>query len=230
MTTLGCVGHVLSILCPPSQEKKINRHTLSLAFSEFKFVEHELASMGGLRSGLECPTCHPRPHSLIADGNRKLYRWARAYALHRECYYGELLVYGDEKVERSLAALDLALEVQRPDTRCGTGEWKAARDSRSAIRGQAETGIVFCGCRHQVAMKAVNLLFSGKRYEYAYYLDVNFMREKEVQFIWQDIICKYWPWRKKALAKMGHGTGGGARPALNLMHGKLHSWACQVSN
>lgn len=201
---------------------------MSLAFGEFKFAHFELKYFDNHRSGLDCPACYKRMHSIMCDGNHKLYRWDRAYEEFRECYYGELLLYSDADVQESLAHLDLALGNRRPDTCCGSGQWKAARDSKSAIRGQTETGSVLCGCRHQFAMKGVNMQFSGERYGYAYYLDRHFMQAKKVDFIWQDIICKYWEWRKKALEKSGHGDGAGMRPALNLMHGKLHSWECQV--
>ncbi|GAQ91646.1 hypothetical protein KFL_008240080 [Klebsormidium nitens] len=117
------------------------------------------------------------------------------------------------------------LGVRRPDVQCGTGEWKAARDTRSAIRGQAETGAVFCGCRHQVGMKAVNLVRTGERFGYTYFLDRHFIQGRHPRFFWQDIVCKYWPWREKALDQMGEGSeSGSTKPALNIMHGKLHSW------
>lgn len=180
-----------------------------------------------MQTGLECPACYLDLHSIISDGNRKLYRWDRSYALFRDCYYGELLIFEDESVLRTLEALDIKLGVSRPDAQCG-GEWKAARDTRSAIRGQAETGAVFCGCRHQVAMKAVNLVRSGERFGYTYFLDRHFIQGRHPRFFWQDIVCKYWPWREKALDMMDEDEGGATNPALNIMHGKLHSWPCQV--
>ncbi|GAQ89043.1 hypothetical protein KFL_004820030 [Klebsormidium nitens] len=210
------------------RDAPINRHTMSLAFGEFKFARFELKYLNAHRSGLDCPACHRHPHSCMCDGNHKLYRWDRAYEVFRQCYYGDLLLYSDADVQQSLAHLDLAMGSRPRDTCCGTGEWKAARDSKSAIRGQAETGCVLCGCRHQFAMKGVNMQYSGERYGYAYFLDRHFLQQKGVKFIYQDIICKYFPWREKVREKMGHGDGGGIRPALNLMHGKLHSWECQV--
>ncbi|GAQ86445.1 hypothetical protein KFL_002890120 [Klebsormidium nitens] len=209
------------------REGPINRHTLGLACSEFKFAKYEFASLGRMQTGLECPACYLDLHSIISDGNRKLYRWDRSYALFQDCYYGELLIFEDESVLRTLEALDLQLGVSRPDAQCG-GKWKAARDTRSAIRGQAETGAVFCGCRHQVAMKAVNLVRSGERFGYTYFLDRHFIQGRHPRFFWQDIICKYWPWREKALDNMGEDVDGVTKPALNIMHGKLHSWPCQA--
>jgi hypothetical protein len=211
-----------------AQDAPINRHTLSLAFGEFKFVRYELKYLNGHRSGLDCPARHKQPHSCMCDGNHKLYRWDREYEEFRECYCGDLLLYTDAEVQESLAHLDLAMGNRRPDTYCGGAQWKAARDPRSAIRGQAETGCVLCGCRHQFAMRGVNMQFSGERYGCAYFLDRHFLQPKGAKFMYQDIICKYWPWREKVLEMMEHGDGAGMRPALNLMHGKLHSWECQV--
>jgi hypothetical protein len=68
----------------------------------------------------------------------------------------------------------------------------------------------------------------GERYANAYYLDCHVMQPAGVEFQWQDIVCKYWVWRKKTLDAMDHGSGGELKPALNLMHGKSHSWQCQV--
>lgn len=180
-------------------------------------------------SGFVCPACWEKQHSCMVDGNRKLYRWARAYDPSRKSYYEGLFFFPDADVQASIRAIDTARGVERPDTGCGGGEWKAARDSKSAIRGQDETGCSVCGCRHVFAQRAVNIIQSGERYGNAYYLDQNFMQPKGVQFEWQDIICKYWVWREKVLEAMDHGSGGGLRPALNLMHGKLHSWQCQAS-
>lgn len=134
----------------------------------------------------------------MVGGNHKLYCWDRAYEEFRECYYDELLLYRDDAVQQSLAHLDLELGTRRPDTTCGSGQWKAARDSKSAIWGQAETGCVLCGCRHQFAMKGVNMQYSGERYGYAYFLDRHFLQQKGARFMYMDISCKYWPWREKA--------------------------------
>ena len=151
------------------------------------------------------------------------------YDPSRKSYYEGLFFFPDGDVQASIRAIDDARGVERPDTACGTGEWKAARDAKSAIRGQDETGCTVCGCRHVFAERAVNIIQMGERYANAYYLDRNFLQPAGVEFEWQDIICKYWVWREATLQAMDHGSGGDLKPALNLMHGKLHSWQCQVS-
>lgn len=193
-------------------------------------ARHSAKYPAALQSGLVCPACWAKQHSCAVDSNRKLYRWARVYDSSRTSYYENFFFFPDKDVQASIKAVDSARGVdrERPDTACGTGDWKAARDSKSAIRGQDETGCTVCGCRHVFAQRAVNLVQMGERYANAYYLDRHFMQPGGVEFQWQDIVCKYWVWRKKTLEAMDHGSGGELKPALNLMHGKLHSWQCQV--
>jgi hypothetical protein len=192
-------------------------------------AQYSIKHPSAVQSGLVCPACWDEQHSCSVDSNRKLYRYQRAYDSSRRPYHEGLFFYPDEDVQASIKAIDLARGVERPETTCGTGDWKAARDSKSAIRGQDETGCTVCGCRHIFAQRAVNIIQMGERYANAYYLDRHFLQLKGVKFEWQDIICKYWVWREKTLEAMDHGSGGALKPALNLMHGKLHSWQCQVS-
>lgn len=93
-----------------------------------------------------------------------------------------------------------------------------------------ETGLVVAGCRHAIAQKAVNMKH-GELYGYAHFIHVNFMLPNSVQFIWQDIICKYWPWANKVAAAfpVWKSSVTSIRPALSVMHAKAHSWPCQVS-
>ena len=85
------------------------------------------------------------------------------------------------------------------------------------------------GCRHAIAQKAVNMKH-GELYGYAHYLHVNFMLQHSVQFIWQDIACKYWPWAIKVADRLPvwRGTVEAMKPALSVMHAMAHSWHCQV--
>ena len=45
-----------------------------------------------------------------------------------------------------------------------------------------------------------------------------------VKYFWEDIVCKYWKWARKA----GGLEGRDMKPALSIMHGKAHNWTCQV--
>ena len=46
-----------------------------------------------------------------------------------------------------------------------------------------------------------------------------------VMYFWEDIVCKYWKWARKA----GGLDGSDMKPALSVMHAKAHNWTCQVN-
>jgi len=107
--------------------------------------------------------------------------------------------------------------------------WKAARQSKTKSNKLDETGLVVAGCRHAVAQKAVNM-FAGELYAYSHYLHINFLQRNGIQFIWQDVVCKYWPWAVKVANTDPEWKASvkDIRPALSVMHAKGHSWHCQV--
>ena len=59
-----------------------------------------------------------------------------------------------------------------------------------------ETRLVVAGCRHSLALKAVNM-FAGEKYCYYFFLHKAVSERTNVKFVWQDITCKYWPWPNK---------------------------------
>lgn len=124
--------------------------------------------------------------------------------------------------------------VRVPDTVCGDTErtWKAAKDSKSAIKHQKITGVFMAGCRHEMVRGAVNMVRTWERYGYAYILCKHLQEKRPIEFLLQDIPCKFQPWverMEKALADAGHQvTPTTWTAALNKMHGELHAWACQV--
>ena len=61
------------------------------------------------------------------------------------------------------------------------------------------------------------------RFGYPHYLHVKVF--PNVKYIWGDVICLYWPW---ALKKSAAENTLKALPCLSIMHGKAHSWHCQV--
>lgn len=92
---------------------------------------------------------------------------------------------------------------------------------------QDETGLVVAGCRHSIAQAALNM-FRGEVYGYAHYLHLHFLYPNNVKFMWEDVICKYWPWAQRVTAGENKMALVNTKPALSLMHGKSHSWSCQV--
>ena len=109
-----------------------------------------------------------------------------------------------------------------------------------------ETGIVIGGCRHVIAQKAVNM-FRGEMYVcilicvslillvlfysygYSHYLHENVFAPQGVQFLWQDVVCQYWPWARGKSPLFPQSKAMKMKPALSVMHGKAHSWHCQVN-
>ena len=77
-----------------------------------------------------------------------------------------------------------------------------------------------------MAQAAVNM-FRGEIYGYPHYLHTRFLLPKQVKFLWQDVICLYWPWAVSNTPPNFSGALDMA-PALSIMHGKSHSWNCQV--
>ena len=59
----------------------------------------------------------------------------------------------------------------------------------------------------------------GQLYGYAHYVQVKKIIPAGVVFFWEDIVCKYWKWAKKA----GDVEGSTMRPALSVMHAKAHN-------
>lgn len=45
---------------------------------------------------------------------------------------------------------------------------------------------------------------------------------EENDTLWEDIVCKYWEWARKA----GGLDGSNMKPALSVMHAKAHNWTC----
>jgi hypothetical protein len=76
---------------------------------------------------------------------------------------------------------------------CGSSHWKAARNTIIRQSNLDETGLVVAGCRHSLAESAVNM-HQGELYGYTHYLQINRLIRHNVKFLWQDVICKYWPW------------------------------------
>ena len=112
---------------------------------------------------------------------------------------------------------------------CGSSYWQAARSKSSKSYSTLdETGLVVAGCRHVLALKGVNM-FAGEQYGYALFLHQLLFGEVRMRFIWQDIMCKYWPWLEKVASKFPDKSALlDTNKALSVMHSKAHSLECQV--
>ena len=106
---------------------------------------------------------------------------------------------------------------------CGDSTWAAAGNTLKRKKNLDETGLEILGCRHGTAQAAVNMFF-GEIYGYAHYLQREYLLNRNADFIWSDVMCKYWPWVQKNDAS----ATSTMKPALSVMHVKAHSWSCQV--
>ena len=70
--------------------------------------------------------------------------------------------------------------------------------------------------------KYAYILFS---HGYAHYLHTRIFALLQVKYLWEDVVCKYWPWAKSKMHLFQLGT---MKPCLPVMHAKAHSWHCQV--
>ncbi|XP_065060557.1 uncharacterized protein LOC135687817 [Rhopilema esculentum] len=117
----------------------------------------------------------------------------------------------------------------KEDKMCGSSYWQAARSkAKTGFATLDETGLVVAGCRHVIALKAVNM-FAGEQYGYALYLHKELMSNFNIQFFWQDIMGKYWPWLEKVSTRtpeLSHLLS--MSTALSVMHAKAHSLDCQI--
>ena len=64
------------------------------------------------------------------------------------------------------------------------------------------------------------------RFGYTHYLHINDFTERKVKFLWQDVVCQYWPWAEKAALSIPAALE--IKPCLPAMHAKAHTWHCQV--
>jgi hypothetical protein len=70
-------------------------------------------------------------------------------------------------------------------------------------------------------------MFRGEIYGYPHYLHTRVLLPKQVKFLWEDVICLYWPWAVSNTPE-AYVDALDMVPALSVMHGKSHSWNCQV--
>lgn len=72
-------------------------------------------------------------------------------------------------------------------------------------------------------------MFAGEQYGYALFLHKFLSAALQMRFIWQDIMCKYWPWLKRVVVKFPELSNLlNSSRALSVMHAKAHSLDCQV--
>jgi len=98
---------------------------------------------------------------------------------------------------------------------------------------QDETGLCLAACRHAVILRAINM-FQGEIFAYPLFVVQDLAKHKQIKFVCQDVICRFWPWLQKIRELLPSEPGVQAtkemKPFLSVMHAKAHDWACQVIN
>ncbi len=117
---------------------------------------------------------------------------------------------------------------------CGNSQFQAAKTKGKSFKGQDETGAVVGCCKHCVIMRGLNM-FRGEVFAYPLCLLHDMIgRGFLIHFMCQDVICKFWPWLARVMHRLPADSTtqkiGNVKPFLGVMHGKAHSWSCQVIN
>jgi len=212
----------------PSQ---VNATSFSKSFHEWKYGENLISSHMG-DDFFICPVCVNKCQSIHIDGHRKTYRFKKVMRGNEQPLHSEKFIANDEEVKEHMKLVYAKMGNQnynRDEGMCGSSFWHAARSkSTTSFSTMDETGLVVAGCRHVVALKAVNM-FAGEQYGYALYLHRALSSKWNMQFVWQDIMCKYWPWLERLCEKMPELSQLlSNRKALSVMHAKGHSLDCQI--
>eukprot|EP00057_Strongylocentrotus_purpuratus_P021992 XP_011676466.1 PREDICTED: uncharacterized protein LOC105444216 [Strongylocentrotus purpuratus] len=229
-TSLSSIAKALQDI--DESDKAVSRAALTRALMEYRYCQQALNDVKGT-DGMTCPACSSGQHSAHVDGNFKVYRYSKVPRGSRKPYYEDVFIAPAEDVNRHMDTVydDRRRPSQGDTSTCGNSHWRAAKSSAKARNKLDECGLEVAGCRHAVAQKAVNM-FTGEQYGYPHYIHVKFLLPLKVKFLWQDVVCKYWPWAKKQGAKDAAYAEAVEvmKPALSVMHAKAHQWSCQENN
>lgn len=81
------------------------------------------------------------------------------------------------------------------NNRCGDTHWKATSNKLKKKANLDETGLEIAGCQHGLAQWAVNM-YQGEIFGYANFIQLKRMVPANVNFFWEDVVCRYWPWTR----------------------------------
>ena len=76
------------------------------------------------------------------------------------------------------------------DTRGGASYKAGKSDSVNGCTGLAETGTVFCTCRHGYLLRGVDIA-KGETYRHVHYLH-DYALKSGCVFLCYDVVCQYW--------------------------------------
>ncbi|XP_065909643.1 uncharacterized protein [Dysidea avara] len=222
LSTGGFIRTLEKISADNARVPVINQTTFMKSFEEYRYMRLDILKLKK-HPLLQCPACFEDHHSMHVDGNRKLYRFSKVPRGIRTLYYKDLFICKNEEVDAHLQQVGY-----RDDTAtgmCGTTRWKAAKATSKTMRNLDETGLVVAGCHHTLALKVVNM-FRGELFGYTHFLHTGELCERNVKFMWQDVVCQYFPWSERVNFDCPEALD--MKPCLPIMHLKAHSWHCQI--
>jgi len=248
-------------------EGHINILSFRRAFAEFEFCTAEVRHTYGLQDDIGCPACGPEPRSIHLDGNHKLFTRNRNYEAWRPPYHRSAhlfrddmavvpsgssrmrpLFHDDTSVLDFVELCDTARGVQTVEhSECGGKVWKAGSDKKKVHADKHYTGRMFGVCKHTCALSATNIIKTGERYGYAFYLLVQEFGPRNLKFSHIDVNCLHTPWREfttnafqtstnptvlnaPARAKVLQFKLANVTALVSEMHCKLHDPFCQALN
>ncbi|XP_072022311.1 uncharacterized protein [Amphiura filiformis] len=201
----------------------INKTVLTRVLMEFRYSCRKLELIQDYDS-MKCPPCTISQQAAHVDGNFKVYRYSKVPRERKALHSGTFIV-SDQSVQAHMDNVYPSRVQEPPNNTCGKTVWRAAKAQGKARANQDQTGLEVAGCRHALAQKACNM-YTGEQYGYPHFLHVFILQPMGVRFLWQDVICRYWPWAKR---RIDHREAVETmKPALSIMHSKAHSWDCQI--
>eukprot|EP00794_Sanderia_malayensis_P011176 gene11176-biopygen8917 len=109
-----------------------------------------------------------------------------------EPFYENTFIVSDRDVQQHMRKVyeEMGSQNYSDDKKCGDSYWQAARSqSKKSFTTLDETGLVVAGCRHVIALKAVNM-FAGEQYGYTLFLHNQLANELKMKFLWLDIMSR----------------------------------------
>ncbi|KZS01797.1 Uncharacterized protein APZ42_001435, partial [Daphnia magna] len=210
----------------------IDRKLFGLASRQY---DHFFFLLNTEVNGMElfrCLACGPCPLAIHVDGNIKLYRWLSALGVDVPSLFGDVGIVDTLKFLDFVAKVNAAKIPRGSSSKdsCGSAEYKAGKADSSQKKGLAETGMVFCTCRHGVLWRALDM-DKGESYRHILYLH-DFALQQKLKFFCYDVVCNYWPFAKDVGTKLE--TEDFKKhtekmvPFLSRFHGKTHKMFCQL--
>ncbi|XP_046640243.1 uncharacterized protein LOC124322600 [Daphnia pulicaria] len=209
----------------------ICRQTFAISNKYYQYMEYLVEVESKLRELFTCTACGRRPLAMHIDGIMKLFRWLSSKGVDCSQLLNDIGIVSDAVFQEhadKINQIKPKLGKVSKDT-CGGASYKAGKsDSVNDRTGLAETGIVFCTCRHGYLLRGVDMA-KGETYRHVHYLH-DYALRSGCEFLCYDVVCQYWTFAED-LSKVNNEFKPHTetmKPFLSRWHGKTHAWYCQI--